>query len=417
MDDGVGPHPARHARGMTTTVKAADAAQFLSLIPRMLGYTPTRSLVVVPMRRGRSLGAMRLDLPPREAMVDDGFAATVIGMVCRVEVADGLVVVVYSDAPTGEGLPHRDLVDGLRRTADASGLDLIDALVVAADGWGSQRVGPARVRALSELVAHPLPGGPDAGAGLPEVHGDQSTGAQLPERSAADRRRVGAAHRSLSAALSVLCGLPPESPRADRVDPAALAAACELDDLPQLYERALQWDPDTLSPLQAALLGWCLSRPALRDVALVQWASDAAGGAGAMDAQRRWEDGEEYPADLAAVMWGEGASPDPARLESALALVRQVAALTAAGRRAGPLAVCGWLSWALGRSTHAAHYADAALDGDREHGLADIVRSFVASAHLPDWAFRRGEDDDPSARRTGPTSPAGRGSSRGSRGR
>ena len=384
---------------MTTTVKAADAAQFLSLVPRMLGYTPTRSLVVVPMRRGRSLGAMRLDLPPEEATIDDGFAATVIGMVCRVEVADGLVVVLYSDEVAGDGLPHRAVLDGLRRTADASGLHLIDALVVAADGWGSQRE-PARIRPLSELVTTPVPGlaesgGQDAPGGLPEVRGDQSAGAQLPERGAADRRRVGAAHRSLSAALSVLCGLPPEPRPAARIDPAALAAACELDDLPSLFERALQWDPAALSPMQAALLGWCLSRPALRDVALVQWASDAAGGADAMEAQRRWEDGEEYPADLAAVMWGEGATPDHVRLEGALTLVRHVAALTATSRRAGPLAVCAWLSWALGRSTHAAHYATAALDGDRDHGLADIVRSFVASAHLPDWAFRRVDDGDP----------------------
>ena len=366
---------------MTTTVKAADAAQFLSLVPRMLGYTPTRSIVIVPMRRGRSVGAMRLDLPSEEATSDDGFAATVIGMVCRIEVADGLVAVIYSDASASGGLPHARLVEGLRRTADASGLRLVDALVVAADGWGVAGDGAARVRPLAELVATgPLPG--------PEAHGDQATGAELPPRTSAERRRVEAAHRSLSTALGVLCGLPPEPERAARIDPAALAAACELDDLPDLFERALAWDAAELAPMQAALLGWCLSRPALRDVALVQWASDASGGADAMDAQRRWEDGEEYPSDLAAVMWGEGVRPDAPRLESALTLVRHVAALTPARRRAGALAVCGWLSWALGRSTHAGRYARKALRADPDHGLADIVQSFVAAAHLPDWAFR-----------------------------
>ena len=48
-----------------TVVKAADAAQFLSIVPRMLGYHPTRSLVVIPFHGGRSLGAMRFDLPER----------------------------------------------------------------------------------------------------------------------------------------------------------------------------------------------------------------------------------------------------------------------------------------------------------------------------------------------------------------
>ncbi len=33
---------------MTTIVKAANAAQFLSLVPKMLGYRPARSLVLIP---------------------------------------------------------------------------------------------------------------------------------------------------------------------------------------------------------------------------------------------------------------------------------------------------------------------------------------------------------------------------------
>lgn len=65
-----------------TIVKAADAAQFLSLIPRMMGFQPVRSLVVIPFRATRSLGAMRFDLPSDEESVER-IASTVIGMVCR----------------------------------------------------------------------------------------------------------------------------------------------------------------------------------------------------------------------------------------------------------------------------------------------------------------------------------------------
>lgn len=373
---------------MTTTVKAADAAQFLSLVPRLLGYTPTRSIVIVPMTGGRSVGAMRLDLPDDDAVAkDDGFAATVIGMVCRIATADGLMTVIYTDEPARDDgrLPHAALADGIARTADASGLHLIDAFVVCADGWGTARGEGAALRPLSELISA-------APAGVSEARGDQYSGTDLPRRSADDRRRAAEAHRALSTALTVVCGLPPESDRASRIDPAALEAACELDDLPAFYESALHDTPDTLAPMRAALVAWCLSRPSLRDIALVQWASDIGGGEQAMEAQRRWEDGAEYPVDLAAVMWGEGARPDARRLETALSLTRHVAALTAKRRRAGVLSVCGWLSWALGRSTHADAYARAATRIDPDHGLAQIVRSFVAATHLPDWAFDRADD-------------------------
>ncbi|HAN24626.1 MAG: hypothetical protein CMH36_08195, partial [Microbacterium sp.] len=49
---------------------------------------------------------------------------------------------------------------------------------------------------------------------------------------------------------------------------------------------------------------------------------------------------------------------------------------------------CAWLSWALGRSSHADGYVRAAREHEASHGLADIVGRFVAAGHLPDWAFR-----------------------------
>lgn len=368
---------------MTTTVKAAGAAQFLALVPRLLGFTPTRSVVVVPMNGGRSLGGMRLDLPVDPDDPSDLLAATVIGMVCRVTGADGFMAVIYTDECSDPVLPRVTLSDALVRAADASGLRVLDVLVVGCDGWASH-LDPTQARGpLSELIT-------TEAVELPPAHGDQASGAHLPERSAAERRKVGAAHRSLDDALNVVCGIPTDRTPATRVDPAALEAACELDDLPRLYERALRWDATDLAPMKAALLGWCLTRPSLRDVALVQWASDVVGGEDAMEAQHRWEDGEEYPSDLAAMMWGEGPRPDPERLQAALTLVRHVAALTAKRRRAGALAVCAWLSWALGRSTHADLYATMALDIEADQGLAEIVRSFVAAVHLPDWAFLRG---------------------------
>jgi hypothetical protein len=399
---------------MTTTVKAANAAQFLSLIPRMLGYVPSRSLVIIPFDGARSLGAMRFDLPEVEPDEIDRIASTVIGMVCRLPDADAFAAITYTDADLAgtRGLPHHDLVTALELRADACGLRTTDALCVAADGWSSflDQDAPLGGHPLSTLGENP----PQA-EGLDEPPGDQRSGAELPDVDLAETERVGGALAALERGVDVLCGpdaTPGERHRgrpartvhrteqaavaasdpdeSDRIDPRALSAVCALDDLPSLFEAALEWDPEALEPYDAATLIWCLSRPAIRDIGLVQWSGSIVSGDEALEAQLRWEDGYEYPAHLAMRMWGEGERPEIERLERALRLVRRVAAASPRASRPGPLAMCAWLSWALGRSTHADLYAIEACAIEPEHGLSEIVRSFVHSGHLPDWAFQRG---------------------------
>lgn len=368
---------------MTQIAKAADAAQFLSLVPRMLGFTPTRSLVVIPMSQAKSIGVLRVDLPPDDEIEHvETVASTVIGMVCRLDAADSLCAVVYTDCPIDDALPHRGLHEAIAVRADASGLGLLDALAVTPSGWGSFFAAdhPAGGHPLDELASHDpaLPG---------VAPGDQAAGATIPRKDKAQRRGVAAALRSLRTAVDAVCGIESDGAHSSRVDPAALEAVCALDELPRLYENALRRGVD--QPMDAAVIAWCLNRPSLRDVALVQWCGDTVAGQDAMEAQRRWEEGEQYPVELASVMWGEGRRPDPERLETALALCRDVAALAPKRERPGALAVCAWLSWALGRSTHADRYARMVQALEPDHGLADIVRSFVAAGHLPDWAFRR----------------------------
>lgn len=416
----------------TTIVKAADAAQFLTFVPRMLGYNPTRSLVVIPFHGSRTLGAMRIDLPDPAATSADAVASTVIGMVCRLAEADGLAAVAYTGASFAEhdGMPHRELAEALAGRADECGLRVVDALCVAADAWGSylDPSCPDAGRALADLAEM----APEL-AELPAPVGDQASGADLPAVDLTERELVGRALDSLGAAVAVLCGpdgadgadggrqggpfapgdTGPEEMEPDddapgggagraeagslvagagaRIDPLALEAVCLLDDLPELFEDALTWDLDAVDPYRAAVLAWCLSRPSLRDVALVQWSGTMAHGDEAFDAQLRWENGEEYPTHLAMRMWGEGDRPDPGRLEAALHLVRRIAAAAPRVSRPGPLAMCAWLSWALGRSTHAEALAAQACEIEPEHGLSEIVLSFVHAGHLPDWAFRRPE--------------------------
>ncbi len=344
---------------MPTIVRAANAAQFLSLVPHLLGFVPSRSLVVVPMCRGRSLGAMRVDLPADPAgAASDAVAATVVGMACRIADADGAMVVVYTDAAVTGILPHRALVQSLC-VARRLRLPIADALVVAADGWGSyvDRDLVPGGRPLTELVTHDGPGG---------AAGDQTSGAALPKPDGAAARRCGAGGaRALDAALGgdlrdravrggesirVAAHRPGGAGSGVRAGRPALAVRAGAGVEPGVARADARRD-DRLVPGPARPAGY------------------RAGAVGERPGGRRCRDGRAaqvggrrgVSVDLASVMWGEGRRPYPQRLEGALELARVVAALLPKARRAGALAVCGWLAWALGRSTHADRYAAQAL--------------------------------------------------------
>ncbi|MFT4136764.1 DUF4192 family protein [Microbacterium sp.] len=362
---------------MTTIAKVSGPAHFLALIPSLLGFRPAQSLVAVPLRRGGSLGVLRVDLPPDDDLdACERVASSVLGLMCRVAGVDAMIAVVYTDASARPALPSPRLVDALLRACDVCGLPVADVLVVGADGWGSpfDPLHPEEARPLEEIETA------DA-AGLPPVTQGQTDGADLPATTAAQRKATGAALAHLRSATGT-----GRRRKARPVEPEVVEAAHALADPAALAEHALRDDME-LTPLRAATLAACLGRPALRDVALVCWAEGLDAGKRAVTAQQAWEDGEEYPPELALILWGDAPRPDAARLRAALELVRHVAALTPRSYRAGALAACGWLAWALGRSTHAECYATAALAIDPAHGLGRIVLSFVSAGHLPEWAF------------------------------
>lgn len=388
---------------MTTLIKAKSADEFLSLVPQLLGFHPTRSLVLVPFQKKRTLGAMRVDLPSAVDSAElDRLASTFVGMLCRIDAADGVAVITYTDEPFADdrALPHRALVDALLVRIEACGLRLTDALCVAADAWGSylDPSCPAGGYALAELGMTSI-----EAPGVEVIDGDQSAGAELPRVDLAARERAGRALSELHGAIRLLVGddqagsgaidEPPDEQDPPRVNPQALVAVCALNDMPTLFEEALWWDADDLAPYDVAVLAWCLARPALRDVALSQWTKGFDAGDEALDAQLRWEDSGEYPQLLAQHMWGEGAQPDADRLRAALQVSRRIAAVVPRAVRPGPLATCAWLAWALGQSTHAMVYAQLACEIEPEHGLAAIVASLVADGRIPDWSFHRSAQD------------------------
>ncbi|MBS1697454.1 MAG: DUF4192 family protein [Actinobacteria bacterium] len=376
---------------MTTIVHAAGAAELLAAIPVLTGFTPRDSVVLLPFRRSRTAGALRFDLPraaparpPDEASTAAEFAATAIGLACRVPETDALAIAVYTDGEPGrdEALPAAALVTELMRRAEACGLHMVEALHVGTGHWSDYREPLAAPHPLSEVPEPPpVPGfvGPAP---------DQLSGVELPTAGLLAAESVGRALLALERVLGPAGPQRTAPPPGGRVDPRAHEAALLLDDLPSFLEEVLD-TPETPSPFATATLVWILNRPALRDVALVQWASSIDHGDRALAAQLcHSATGCDVPDDLGGILIGHGPCPDRDRLGVALTLVRHIVSLAPRDARGGPLAAAAWLSWAIGRSTHAARYLDQAQEADPELSFAQLMRAVVDAGMLPDWAFR-----------------------------
>lgn len=371
---------------MNTVLRATDSADFLALVPALAGFTPRQSIVLLPFQQSRAHGAMRIDLPHADVELDD-FVDTAIGLVSRVAGTDAVAVVVYTDeapqrTPDGVVLPASVVIDELLALASDLGLGIVDALCVTPDGWSSYLHDDPTLRPTEDIPPAPtLPG-------ISDVSGDQGAGAELPVVDLAEKERVGRALLELSDLLAHqnLPGL-----GSQRENPQALAASLLLDDLPLFFESLLDV-PENQPPFVTAALLWCLDRPSFRDVALVQWATDLSMGLRTLDAQLSFAAGGiPLPSELGEVFLGRGSHPDPDRLRVALTVVRNAAARAPRASRPAPLTAAAWLSWALGRSTHAAHYLRLASEIDPSYSLASLLRTMIDAAVLPEWTFRRGE--------------------------
>jgi len=331
---------------MTVTIKAANAAGFLGLVPSMLGYTPSESTIIVLFKGSRTLGCMRIDVPAPGMDLNE-YASTLAGLACKKEDADGVAVIVYTERRHDE--QALAVLNSMLVRLNDCGMRIVDMLYVAGDGWGSLVEG-AEPRPLVQIITDP--------EAPPVQAGDQRAGTKLPTINETYAKDVQARIRK-GPDLEALSG-----------------------DMLNLIER-VSTEARPL-PKDAAALAYIIERPSLRDIAIIQWCRDSAEGERALDAQLAWEEGVEYPQELAMALWGEGSQPDPARLERVAVNLRELAAITSAP---GVFATLAWISWALGRSTEADHFAVQALKQDDAHGLAEIVRSFVNAGHLPAWAF------------------------------
>lgn len=360
---------------MSFSIVVSDPLDLLSHVPELVGFEPRRSLVLVALRSGTACGTLRVDLPhdgrhppgaPGAAdplARDPGpadYVSTVVGMLCRLRGADGVVPIVVTDASCATGTPHAALFAHLRRAAATAGFTVRDELFVASDGWG--RAGCA-ARSRDEL---------DAAWNLRRLDPDAAPVRQLPA-DAAVLADAGEAKRRRTAEVL-----------------AALRVERRMPDPVWFAEYSSRWPPQSIGPTSAALAARVLCEPWARDVVLFTWSWGRAIGLRTLRFQKRFRRGgvldDEQVAGALAGMSGIG-RPSPEGVESGILVLRETAALLPEAERAPCLASLGWLSWALGRGSLAGEYVKAALSIDSRYVLAELVQTLVGRGALPDWAF------------------------------
>lgn len=371
---------------MDTIIRATDPAGLLGAIPALAGFTPRRSVVLLPFRGASTRGAMRIDLPEPHQDPEQ-FAAAALRTLLQVSGLDATAIVVYTDelartVPDGVLLPHLPVAEALIDVCAHAGLPLVDVLCVTPDGWSDYLDDEPAIRPLDSIPATPeVPG-------LGDVSGDQAAGSDLPRGDLADRERVGRALIEIEEVMERRRQGRP-SATAEENPIALMRSGVLLDDLPAFAEELID-PPSDQDPYSCAALLWCLNRPALRDAILVQWARDVEFGCRALSAQLlHASDGAGVPDDIGDVFLGRGPRPDPDRLGCALEVVRRAAGRAPRSAKAAALTAAAWLAWALGRSTHAGRYVDEALRIDPDLSMAALISTMLAAAMLPEWTLHR----------------------------
>jgi hypothetical protein len=364
-------HPSRDTLvAMPERIVATDTLDLLSHVPELIGFEPERSLVLITMSGSTTCGTFRVDLPDRPARDKRGrppkgvalaeYAATVVGMACRVRRADAVVPIVFTDDSCAGGTPHAELFAELRTAAVSAGFTVRDALFVASDGWGHEGEA-ARPRDELDAAWRLRRLDPDC---LP-VHDPPAREAELPEVDAAEIERT----RSALDALRLEKRMP---------DPIWFA------------EFSAGWRTSAVGPASAALTARVFDDPSSRDVVLFTWMW------GRTTGRRAWRFREQCATgapvadeEIAMALVGLGRMPRPSAqgARRGIELVRHVAARLPAAERAPCLASLAWLNWALGRGSVAGEYVRAAHEADPGYPFAGLVETLLDAGALPEWAF------------------------------
>lgn len=125
------------AREAPATLRVDGAADLLDLVPHLLGFHPSDSLVFVALRGPKHSVAVTLRVDLASVTASPPATEACIHHLTNAG-ADGVVLVVYADdpGPTADAvLPHHDVICEVASALGARDIGLVDALLVCRDRW------------------------------------------------------------------------------------------------------------------------------------------------------------------------------------------------------------------------------------------------------------------------------------------
>ncbi|HEU5223127.1 MAG TPA: DUF4192 family protein [Candidatus Lumbricidophila sp.] len=327
---------------MTTVVKAGTPAALLGLVPAMLGYQPESSVVYVAMNGTRSVGAMRFDIPaPGD---EKPFAATSIGLLCRIEQIDRMIVITYAN--DRQARVHAAIQEHARN----AGLGIVDSLFVTDAVFGLHTDPVSTVQPISSIELNP---------NLPVV-----------------------------TARNTVPALPAPVQDVDVHTELQLSPTTSL--VRFIDSIASDGVPDDLSADDVSRFLRIAVHPLLREAMLHTLIGGPELGNLTFQAQSDLRNGGVYPEGLSEVLKGKAPRPEHQRFENVLELARIAAASSSDEYRQGALSVCAWISWATGYSTRALGYIAMGAVND----LSTTVEQLVHRSVLPDWMFESNQTEE-----------------------
>ncbi|WP_165069954.1 DUF4192 domain-containing protein [Marisediminicola senii] len=388
---------------MNHVVTTRSPHDFLSVVPYLAGYLPENSVVLVAFEGRRTRGVMRFGLPADTAIgTGERHATSVLGMFCRIPKVDAVVAIAYTDTRIDDRLPLGPFMRAVIARARFSGFTVLDALCVAADGWGSylDPECPPGGRPLALITGSPA--GRQMAGEAPVAPRPIEHGATLPPVDPMLKEAFDERLDTLRDALDDVMGSDDDGTMDYGQEASDLVET--LVDFASTVEKLLA-SPIPPAPELAATAVFGLRLFPLRDSTLLQVAFGVAMGrrlspvnlthdprhrAAADQTVAERAAAERVEAERATasrLLAGIGPRPDGERMRRSIDAWRVLAALADDLDRPPLLCMLGWMEWALGRSSVAAVYVDEALRIDPECTVAGLLAEAFAVGHLPEWAF------------------------------
>lgn len=140
---------AKHLRSPhQTIVRATDPTGLVSAIPKLFGFEPENSLVVLPMRRKRTVGGARIELVQASDPVLS--ARAVLAPVASTYRPEAVLFAIFTDEPLAATpgpdepplidirtvpIPHQEVIDAFRDEAARLGIPTAVAMYIGPEGF------------------------------------------------------------------------------------------------------------------------------------------------------------------------------------------------------------------------------------------------------------------------------------------